>query len=98
MLGKLRRKYMNLFWKQSMRTILYVLLVVMSIAIAALVGIFAVGIYQKDTDRLAEEDNRKLADQMNIAMSQDIHRLIQISDALYYDVIKSSPEYVVQMF
>ena len=60
MLGKLRRKYMNLFWKQSMRTILYVLLVVMSIAIAALVGIFAVGIYQKDTDRLAEEDNWRI--------------------------------------
>lgn len=98
MFRKMRGKVMDLFLKQSMRNILYVILVQMSVTIAIFIGIFAINIYQRDMDRMIEQDNQKLADQMNISMSEDIHRLIQLSDTLYYDVIKSDSSFVAQMF
>lgn len=97
MFGKLRRKWLDKFLKQSMRSILYVILICMSVTIATFIGVFAVSIYQRDMNRMIEQDNQKLADQMNISMSQAIHRLIQLSDTVYYDVIKSDSAFVSQM-
>lgn len=98
MYEKIKKKYLDALMKQRMRNIFYVILIVLTVVIAGFIGIFAVSIYQKEMDKTIEQDNRKLADQLNISMSQYVHRLIQLSDALYYNVLKNNSEYMNQIF
>ena len=98
MYEKIKKKYLDALMKQRMRNIFYVILIVLTVVIAGFIGIFAESIYQKEMDKTIEQDNRKLADQLNISMSQYVHRLIQLSDALYYNVLKNNSEYMNQIF
>jgi len=98
MYERLKKKCLEALLKQRMRNIFYVILVVLTVGIAGFIGLFAVSTYQKEMDRTIEQENRKLADQLNISMSQYVHRLIQLSDALYYNVLKNNSEYMKQIF
>lgn len=98
MLKKLKKRCVNLLLKQSMQNILYVILVLLSVGIAGFIGIFAIGIYQRDVNRTVEQDNQKMSAQRNTAMTQYVHRMIQLSDTLYYNVIKNEVEYMPQIF
>lgn len=98
MYEKVKKKCLDALLKQRMRNIFYMILIVLTIVIAGFIGIFAVSIYQREMDKTIEQDNRKLADQLNISMSQYVHRLIQLSDALYYNVLKNNSEHMDQIF
>lgn len=92
MIGRMKDKYAGFFLKQSMRSILYVLLVLMALAIAGFMGFFISERYSAQIDRVIENDSRELAEQINISMSQYIHNMIRLSDSLYYNVIKKGGE------
>ncbi len=84
--------------RKNMQTIFYMILVALSAAIAVFIGSFAIGIYQKDINAAMKRDNQKLSSQRNNAMTQYIHRMIQFSDTLCYNVIKNNADYMPQMF
>lgn len=92
MIGRMREKYAGFFLKQSMRNILYVLLVLMALAIAGFMGFFISRRYSAQISGVIEGDSQELAEQINISMSQYIHNMIRLSDSLYYNVIKKGGE------
>lgn len=98
MYEKIKKKCLDALLNQRMRNIFYIILIVLTVGIAGFVGVFAVSTYQRELNKTIEQDNRKLADQLNISMSQYVHRLIQLSDALYYNVLKNNSEYKSQIF
>lgn len=92
MIGHLKEKYAKFFLNQSMRNILYVLLVLMTLAIAGFMGFFISRRYNEQIDQVIENDSQDLVEQINVSMSQHIHNMIRMSDSLYYNVIKKGGE------
>ena len=92
MLGHLKEKYTKFFLNQSMRNILYVLMVLLALAIAGFMGFFISKRYNEQIDLVIENDSQELAEQINVSMSQYIHNMIRMSDSLYYNVIKKGGE------
>ena len=98
MYKRLKKKYLDFLMKRSMRNILYGILILLTIGISGVIGFFAVETYRRDMDQAAEQNNQKLADQLNLSMTRYIHRMIQVSDTLYYNVLKNNTKYISQIF
>ena len=90
MIGLLKEKFAKFFFKLSMRSILYAMLLLLTLAIAGFMGFFISKRYNAQIDQVIEADGQELAEQINVSMSQYIHNMIRLSDSLYYNVIKLS--------
>lgn len=92
MIGLLKEKFAKFFFKLSMRSILYAMLLLLTLAIAGFMGFFISKRYNAQIDQVIEADGQELAEQINVSMSQYIHNMIRLSDSLYYNVIKKGGE------
>ncbi len=98
MYRRIKKKCLDALMKQSMRNILYVMLLLITVSVSGFIGCFVVAAYHRDMDRTVEQNNQKLADQLNVSMTQYVHRMIQMSDTLYYDVLRNNAEYITEAF
>lgn len=95
---KLKQKYLRFLLKQSMRNIIYALIVILTLGAAGFVGIFVSHNHKEEQKQTVVEDNQEMTEQINVSMSQYIHSMMRLSDTLYYDIIKNDKGQMEQMF
>lgn len=95
---KLRQKYVKFLLNQSMRNIIYAIIVILTLGVAGFVGIFLSHKYKEEQKQTIVEANQELAEQINVSVSQYIHSMMRLSDTLYYDIIKNEHGQMEQMF
>lgn len=95
---KLKQKYLRFLLKQSMRNIIYVIIVALTLGVASFVGMFTSKRHRDEQELTVIKNNQELAEQINVSMSQYIHSMMRLLDTLYYDIIKNDEEHMDQMF
>lgn len=95
---KLKQKYLKFLLKQSMRNIIYAIIVILTLGVAGFVGVFVSRNHKEEQKQTVVEDNQELAEQINVSMSQYIHSMMRLSDTLYYDIIKNEEGQMEPMF
>ncbi|MDD6065293.1 MAG: sensor histidine kinase [Firmicutes bacterium] len=95
---QLKQKYLKFLLKQSMRNIIYAIIVILTLGVAGFVGVFVSRNHKEEQKQTVVEDNQELAEQINVSMSQYIHSMMRLSDTLYYDIIKNEEGQMEPMF
>lgn len=95
---KIKKRFLDFLLRQSVKNILYVFLLLFTIGISGIISFFMIEVYLRDMNRSVRHNSQKLADQLNVSTTQYVHRMIQMSDTLYYDVLRNNVEYTDQIF
>ena len=94
---KIKKRFLDFLLRQSVKNILYVFLLLFTIGISGIISFFMIEVYLRDMNRSVRHNSQKLADQLNVSTTQYVHRMIQMSDTLYYDVLRNNVEYTDQI-